>query len=111
MEVLFSSHPRQSLLMSLAALLRPRQWIKSAFVLAPLIFSGAIANPDAIARSFAAMMFFCVAASAVYVLNDIIDMRDDKRHPEKALTRPLAAGTVTVLHAIILLFLLYGALA
>ncbi|HEY7548367.1 MAG TPA: decaprenyl-phosphate phosphoribosyltransferase [Hyphomicrobiaceae bacterium] len=111
MEVLVSSHPRPSLLLGLASLLRPRQWIKSAFVLAPLIFSGAIVSIDAIERSFVAMIFFCVAASAVYVLNDIIDMRDDKRHPDKVVTRPLAAGAVTVFHALVLLFLLYGTLA
>jgi 4-hydroxybenzoate polyprenyltransferase len=44
-------------------------------------------------------------------LNDIIDMRDDKRHPDKVVTRPLAAGAVTVFHALVLLFLLYGTLA
>jgi 4-hydroxybenzoate polyprenyltransferase len=111
MEVLISSRPRPSLILGLAALLRPRQWVKSAFVLAPLIFSGAITNIDAIERSFIAMIFFCVAASAVYVLNDVIDMHGDKRHPDKAVTRPLAAGTVTVFHALVLLFLLYCALA
>jgi 4-hydroxybenzoate polyprenyltransferase len=111
MEVLISSRPRPSLILALAALLRPRQWVKSAFVLAPLIFSGAITNIDAIERSFIAMIFFCVAASAVYVLNDVIDMHDDKRHPDKVVTRPLAAGTVTVFHALVLLSLLYGALA
>jgi 4-hydroxybenzoate polyprenyltransferase len=111
MEVLVSPHPRPSLLLGVVALLRPRQWIKSAFVLAPLIFSGAIISLDAIARSFVAMVFFCIAASAVYVFNDIIDMQDDKRHPDKVVTRPLAAGTVTVFHARVLLFLLYGTLA
>jgi decaprenyl-phosphate phosphoribosyltransferase len=111
MDALAYSHPRPSVFMGLAALLRPRQWVKSGFVLGPLIFSGAIADLDAVTRSFIAMAFFCVAASAVYVLNDIIDMKSDKLHPEKVVTRPLAAGTISVFLALVLLFLLYGILA
>ncbi len=74
-------------------LIRPRQWIKNAFVLAPLIFSGSFAREAAIARSLAAALLFCVASSAVYVLNDMIDLGSDRLHPVKSRTRPLAAGT------------------
>jgi 4-hydroxybenzoate polyprenyltransferase len=97
--------------MSLTTLLRPRQWVKNCFVLAPLVFSGTIASPDAIVQGLIATIFFCIAASAAYVFNDIIDMRDDRRHPEKVVTRPLAAGAVSVFHALVLIFLLYSALA
>lgn len=76
-------------------LLRPRQWIKNAFVLAPLIFSGSFVRLDAVIEALAATALFCVAASAVYVFNDLHDRDADRRHPRKRHTRPLAAGVVT----------------
>lgn len=81
---------------ALVRLMRPRQWIKNAFVVAPLIFSGQFAQPGAIANSVFAVVLFCLAASAVYVFNDLHDLDADRRHPVKRYSRPLASGAVTV---------------
>ncbi|MEB3196087.1 MAG: decaprenyl-phosphate phosphoribosyltransferase [Candidatus Sericytochromatia bacterium] len=81
---------------ALLALLRPRQWIKNGFVLAPLIFTGLFVRPDALGQAGLAAFLFCLASSAVYVFNDRVDVERDRRHPLKRLSRPLAAGTVSV---------------
>lgn len=76
-------------------LLRPHQWIKNGFVLAPLVFAGAFLTPAAVLDAVAAAVVFCLAASAVYVWNDLQDVEADRRHPIKQHTRPIAAGAVS----------------
>jgi 4-hydroxybenzoate polyprenyltransferase len=77
-------------------LLRPKHWIKNLFVLAPLIFSGLFTRRhDALLALFGTALF-CVAASIVYVINDLADARIDALHPVKRLTRPLASGAVSM---------------
>jgi decaprenyl-phosphate phosphoribosyltransferase len=83
-------------LRSLVRLLRPRQWAKNAFVLAPLMFSGTFRQPRAVASSLAAFALFCIAASTGYVFNDMIDAAADAAHPIKSRTRPIAAGEVPI---------------
>lgn len=92
----------------LVKLLRPKQWIKNGFVLAPLIFAGAFAQMDSIWRALLAMALFCVASSAVYVLNDLHDVAKDRTHPVKRLKRPIAAGAVSPSQAQALLGALVG---
>jgi 4-hydroxybenzoate polyprenyltransferase len=89
--------------MWLIRILRPRQWVKNVFVLAPLIFSGQFLHPDSIKTSLLAFVLFCVASSATYIVNDLQDIERDRRHPVKSKTRPLAAGKVTVAAALVLL--------
>jgi 4-hydroxybenzoate polyprenyltransferase len=79
----------------LIKLLRPKQWIKNGFVLAPLVFAGVFTQPAMIGRALAATALFCLAASLVYILNDLCDLDKDRAHPKKRLSRPLAAGAVT----------------
>lgn len=93
---------------SLAAirLLRPRHWIKNLFVLAPLLFSGLFTRRSETLLALAGTFLFCVAASIVYVINDLADLRIDALHPVKRLTRPLASGAVSVTTARVLLLVL-----
>lgn len=91
-------------------LLRPRQWLKNGFVLAPLMFSGEFLNLQAVQDVLLAFLLFCVAASATYIVNDIRDIERDRQHPRKSRTRPLASGAVRVPAALGLLALLYGVL-
>lgn len=91
---------------ALVKLMRPKQWIKNGFVLAPLIFAGAFRQPEAVVQALAAMAFFCLASSAVYVFNDMRDLDKDRAHPVKRLKRPLAAGAVGLPAAKALLALL-----
>lgn len=92
----------------LIRLMRPKQWIKNGFVLAPLIFAGKFLDPAAITHELLAALLFCLAASSVYVINDIQDVERDRQHPIKRKKRPIANGSVSIPQAIALLLGLYG---
>lgn len=92
-------------------LLRPGHWIKNVFVLAPLILAGSVLQPGAVVDALVAAGLFSIAASAVYVWNDLQDVEADRRHPVKHRTRPLAAGHVTEPQAYLVLALLLTSLA
>lgn len=94
-------------LQGLVRLMRPRQWIKNGFVLAPLVFTGSFTDHHAVLQALLAMLLFCVASSATYIVNDLRDIEQDRKHPRKSQSRPLAAGLVTVRQAMLLLLLLY----
>ncbi|HFT8656079.1 TPA: decaprenyl-phosphate phosphoribosyltransferase [Enterobacter cloacae] len=102
---------RNSLAAGLIKLLRPKQWVKNLFVMAPLLFSSQFTNAQSIVHSVIAMLIFCAASSAVYVLNDINDVEKDKAHPKKRMKRPIASGEVSKAQAWVLLVMLYFALA
>ena len=91
----------------LLKLIRPKQWVKNGFVFAPLIFSGELLNPIAIRHTLFTALFFCVASSATYIVNDLRDIEADRRHPKKSKSRPLASGLVSKNVALILLGMLY----
>ena len=95
----------------LIRLIRPKQWIKNGFVVAPLIFAGKFLDPIAIEQTLLATLLFSIAASATYIINDLHDIDRDRQHPKKSKTRPLASGLVSPQSALILLFTLYGMLA
>jgi 4-hydroxybenzoate polyprenyltransferase len=94
----------------LVRLLRPKQWIKNGFVLAPLVFAGAFGDPLSVQLAVAAMLLFCAGSSAAYIVNDLQDIEHDRLHPKKSKTRPLAAGTVTPTAACVMLAVLYAIL-
>lgn len=94
----------------LLKLMRPRQWIKNAFVLAPLMFTSEFLNIASTQHALLALLLFCIASSATYIVNDINDIERDRLHPKKSLTRPLAAGIVSVPAALMLLVSLYAVL-
>ena len=83
-------------MLGLIKLMRPKQWVKNGFVLAPLVFSGAFLDAGAVSHALLAVLLFCVASSATYIINDMHDIERDRRHPKKSKTRPLAAGIVSV---------------
>lgn len=91
----------------LVSLMRPKQWVKNGFVLAPLLFSGEFTNPTSIAQAVIAALLFCIASSATYIVNDIRDVEADRLHPIKSLTRPLAAGRLSLKASVVLLLILY----
>lgn len=97
-------------LRGLVRLLRPKQWVKNAFVLAPLLFSGAFLQGESIRQSLLAFVLFCIASSATYIVNDACDIERDRRHPKKSKSRPLASGAVSLTQGLALLALLYGIL-
>ena len=91
-------------------LLRPKQWVKNGFVLAPLVFAREFRDTAAITNALIAFALFCLASSATYILNDLRDIERDRAHPVKSWSRPLAAGTVKPGTAIALLTVIYAVL-
>lgn len=88
-------------------LLRPKQWIKNGFVFAPLFFSGQFTQTAAWQVTLlAVLLFFCISCF-VYIINDIRDIEEDRRHPVKC-KRPLAAGELKVIAALALAGLFAG---
>lgn len=86
---------RRGWIVSLWVEMRPWQWVKNLFVLAPLFFSQNLLVPLAVGRAFGAFFLFCLISSSVYLLNDIQDWEQDRLHPEKC-HRPLAAGALSM---------------
>jgi 4-hydroxybenzoate polyprenyltransferase len=74
--------------------MRPQQWVKNIFVLAAMAF-GDPAAPEHMVRGFLAFGAFCMASSAVYLLNDVVDVEKDRAHPEKR-HRPIPAGELSI---------------
>ncbi len=80
--------------------LRPKQWIKNLFVCLPLVFGKKIfASPENI-HTLYAVLCFAGASSAVYLVNDVIDLKNDRQHPVKK-RRPIAGGRVSVPQALV----------
>ena len=100
-----------SLARAIVVSLRPYQWIKNLVVLVALAFSKHLFDADAAAQAMLAFVVFCALASAVYLVNDILDLERDRLHPLKR-TRPIASGALPVRIArVVALALLLGALA
>lgn len=85
--------PQVSRARALVACMRPKQWVKNAFVLAPVTFARKLDEPRALGLALLAFASFSMLASAVYVLNDVVDREADARHPDKR-RRPIASGLV-----------------
>ena len=88
--------------------MRPHQWIKNTFVFTGLLFGHAWNDPNLTTQVVMAFIAFCLVSSTVYVINDIVDLEQDRHHPKKT-RRPLASGQVSVAAAVILATML-GAL-
>lgn len=71
--------------------LRPSQWLKNGFVCAALIFSRSLTDWHRVITVFLAAADFCLISSAIYLVNDLWDVAEDRQHPVKRL-RPLASG-------------------
>ena len=75
--------------------MRPHQWVKNLFVLAPVVFAKNVSHPDVIRGAASAFAIYCLLAGAVYTLNDLADVEADRVHPVKR-HRPIASGVVPV---------------
>ena len=74
--------------------LRPHQWVKNIFVLAALVFSKEFTQLDSVINAFQMVFSFSLAASSIYLVNDIADYERDRVHPKKRL-RPIASGRIS----------------
>lgn len=85
--------------------MRPKQWVKNLIIFAGLIFSKNIFNPPLLGLTVLAFVLFSLLSGALYIFNDLIDIREDRSHPLKA-TRPISSGRLPVSTAAIAALLL-----
>jgi decaprenyl-phosphate phosphoribosyltransferase len=97
----------QTNLLNFARLARSYQWTKNLVIFAAIIFSGKLFNADLLVRSFFAFVIFCCLSSTSYIINDLIDAPEDRRHPIKKY-RPIASGAISARMAILLAIALVG---
>lgn len=83
------------MIVDLLRLMRPHQWIKNSFVLTGLLFGHAWHNPTLVIQAIFAFVAFCLISSTIYILNDIVDIEQDRHHPTKR-NRPLPSGKLKV---------------
>jgi 4-hydroxybenzoate polyprenyltransferase len=94
-----ASAGRPSVILGLLTSTRPKQWTKNLLVFGPLVFAYKLFAPE-LAHAFVAFAAFCLASSAIYVVNDVLDLENDRQHPSKS-ARPLAAGQISVGQSIV----------
>ena len=85
--------------------MRPHQWVKNLFVVAPLIFAERASEPQNLVDISVAFLLFCLFSGCVYILNDLLDAKEDRIHPVKRF-RPIASGRLPTTVAWIALTLL-----
>ena len=94
-----ATRPPDKLIVGLLKAIRPRQWVKNVLVLAaPLAAAGHGVRYDyaeVLTKASVAFVVFCLAASSIYLVNDVRDVEADRQHPSKRF-RPIAAGVVPV---------------
>ncbi|MCZ7540211.1 MAG: decaprenyl-phosphate phosphoribosyltransferase [Anaerolineae bacterium] len=83
----------------LIATMRPIQWSKNGFVFAALLFDQQFTQAEPLARVVATFLLLCLAASTIYLINDLVDIERDRLHPRKR-QRPLPSGQLPVRWAI-----------
>ena len=81
-------------------LIRVHQWIKNFFVFVPILFSLHLFDKDYLLTTLFAFFVFCLASSAIYVINDLVDIDADRSHPLKN-NRPLPSGAISKPSALI----------
>ncbi|HEX5036038.1 MAG TPA: UbiA family prenyltransferase [bacterium] len=89
------SQSRSHLMSAVLRAIRIHQWTKNLLIFIPLIMAHKVANEEPLLRGSLAFLAFGLFASATYVLNDLIDLERDRKHPKKS-ARPLASGAVSV---------------
>ena len=99
-ETIFESRP--AYFRTLIKALRIHQWAKNLLLFVPLLASHRILEVQLLLNGLLAFIAFGACASSVYLLNDLLDLPDDRQHPTKH-KRPLAAGTLPMLHALFLI--------
>ena len=93
---------------SFLKLARPKQWTKNGFVLAGVVFAGKVGSPTALLDALLAFAAFCLLSGAVYAVNDVLDVEEDRKHPLKR-RRPVASGVISPRAAIVYAFFLAAA--
>ncbi|MGD9367892.1 MAG: UbiA prenyltransferase family protein [Desulfobacteraceae bacterium] len=88
-------------------LCRPHQYLKNGFIWLPVFFGNALTHVPALISTLLAFSAFCLISSTTYVINDVKDLEEDRRHPVKR-RRPLASGAVMKKEAVWIALLLFA---
>lgn len=91
---------------NLLLLMRPSQWVKNIIIFIPALFAKKLFEFDSFVLSTVAFICFILASSIIYIFNDICDLEQDKKHPIKKKTRPLARGSLKIKNAYLLILFL-----
>ena len=102
-----ASASRGKTLRAILRALRPHQWAKNVLVLVPLFTAHRLGDLYSFGCAVAALIAFCLCASSVYLLNDMLDLEADRGHPRKS-KRPFAAGDLSIATGLMLAPLLLG---
>jgi len=95
-----TSEKQRGPLYGLIKSMRPTQWVKNLFVLAPLVFALQLFSVPHVLKAVLGMFLFCMISGTVYLMNDVFDVEKDRQHPTKK-NRPIAAGILPVKMAVI----------
>jgi len=85
--------------------MRLNQWVKNLLLFAGLIFSQNLFNSDLLLKTIYAFFLFCLISSSVYIINDLLDLKNDRVHPVKS-KRPIASGKLKTHSALIFVIFL-----
>jgi decaprenyl-phosphate phosphoribosyltransferase len=86
---------RRSRVPAVIRAVRPRQWIKNVLVFSAPLAAGRLLEQGVLVSSLLAFVSFCLVSGAVYLINDIRDVEEDRQHPRKQF-RPIAAGELRI---------------
>jgi 4-hydroxybenzoate polyprenyltransferase len=75
--------------------MRPRQWVKNGLLFIPIVFDKQLTNWPALSRTIFGFILFCLLSSVIYIINDLVDLEADRKHPLKKM-RPLASGALKI---------------
>ena len=78
--------------------LRPKQWTKNLLLFAGLLFSKNIFEVPLLVKATGSFILFCLLSGTVYLVNDLLDVEQDRQHPMKS-KRPVASGRLPVFWA------------
>ena len=95
------------LVLGLVRACRPKQWAKNVLVFVAPAAAGVIDEPYVLRLTLVGFVAFCLVSSATYLVNDVLDVESDRRHPTKC-RRPIAAGVVPVPVALVAAAVLFG---
>lgn len=80
-------------------LLRPSQWVKNSFVFLPIFLNGQLKDFTVLWYAVTAFILFCLTSSAIYCINDSVDVSYDAVNPDKK-NRPVASGAISIIEAV-----------
>ncbi len=88
------------MLADLVRSMRPKQWSKNLILFAGLVFSQSLVDPYLLLKTVAAFLLFSLLSGSLYVLNDVVDLKEDREHPLKS-KRPIASGRLGLRPALV----------